>query len=133
MILKSGCAFKQYSPEETLVLTTSRLTKNDGVTPDPDLEQVAVWNHWITGLAPNPKAVGAWYRGEISWKEFTRLYREHLSTNAGVAATNFLYQLVKERGPVTVLCVEDTPEHCHRSILLDYMKEKYPEIEVVYE
>jgi uncharacterized protein YeaO (DUF488 family) len=128
MILKSGCAF---SPHQGIrVLIVSRLTENDGQTPSPNLIKLARENIWIPCLAPRSKTVGAWYRKEIDWEQFQHQYEEYLNSPPGQEAVKYLYRLLKNHGVVKVLCVEETPEHCHRSLLLEYMKKKYPGIEI---
>ena len=134
MILKSACAFSDLdSNDGFIVLIVSRLTKNDGQTPDPVLQKIAQRHAdcWRKDLAPPLKTVGAWYRKEINWQQFSDQYQVYLASIKGQEATDNLYQTIKQKRVVTVLCVEDTCHLCHRGLLLDFMKKKYPDIEIV--
>ncbi len=133
MILRSSCAFKSKTSEDGFrILIVSRLTEKDGVTPDLQLMKVATSaDCWMPPLAPRPRTVGAWYRNEITWDQFRTYYTEYLESPEGQSALGVLYCILKEKSVVTVLCVEETPQYCHRSLLLEYMQKKYPEIEIV--
>ncbi|MDQ5889593.1 MAG: hypothetical protein QG609_86 [Patescibacteria group bacterium] len=133
MILKSACAFSHTNSEtDFAILIVSRLTQNDGKTRDPYLCEIAqrYEDCWRPELAPRPKTVGAWYRKEINWQEFSDQYLTYLKSETGQVATSKLYETIKQKKVVTVLCVEDTCDHCHRSLLLDFMEKKYPDIEI---
>ncbi len=134
MILKSSCAFKVPSQDAGYrVLIVSRLTKSDGKTPDSKLIEISEKAHWIPELAPKPKTVGAWYRKEIDWDEFSRQYVEYLNSNKGKEALSILCKLLEQYQIVTVLCVEETHEHCHRSLLLEHIHLLRPDIQIVLE
>lgn len=132
MILKSSCAFKIPGQESGYrVLIVSRLTYNDGITPNPKLIKISEKTRWIPELAPQPKTVGAWYRKEIDWAEFRRQYTEYLRSNKGGEALSILLKLLQQYQTVTVLCVEETHEHCHRSLLLEHIHLTHPHIQIL--
>ena len=72
----------------------------------------------ITDFAPSKKLLDQWHKQEVTWNAYERIY----------------LQLLKDRGILQkygtkafdgscFLCSEDTPEQCHRRLLVEYMKE----------
>lgn len=108
----------------------SRHTLPDGTTPDPDITQES-YDEWWSELAPPPGLVGAHYRKEVSWPQFENDYKIHLETS--YEAGNRLGELsaLALGTTVTVMCVENTPERCHRRLLIETCRLILPEIEVV--
>lgn len=39
---------------------------------------------------------------------------------------------IADLSEVCFLCSEPTPEKCHRRLLAEYLKEQYPEIEIIH-
>jgi uncharacterized protein YeaO (DUF488 family) len=102
------------------LLTVSRLTKNDGKTPDPIFDSEP-WDYWDKRLANNGWLVGAWYRGEVTRAEFDKYYRLYLALPKQQEALQELIAFAKET-KVTVLCVchLNSPEdYCHTLTLLE--------------
>lgn len=108
------------------VSVMSRHTLNDGKTPHPQITE-ASYDEWQRGLAPAPKLVGAYYRQEIGWEEFAEKYTESLSSPGKSAlvdelAKRALYQ------PIVIMCIESTPERCHRRLLAEECRRRFPEL-----
>lgn len=104
----------------------SRHTLSDGVTPDPEISS-SVFDEWWVELAPPARLVGAHYRNEVSWDEFAVGYTDHLRSGAH---ENFL-KLIKLAllRDVTVMCVEATPDFCHRRLLAEAATAYEPNIQ----
>lgn len=103
-------------------------TLNDGVTPDPAITP-DMFHLWWKVLAPPQKLIGAYYRGDIVWNDFDRLFRMYLVLpNVEV----FMRRLIRRAGeiPVTILCVEDAPDHCHRRLIAETCLAIDPSLEV---
>lgn len=109
----------------------SRHTLADGVTPDPEILHEA-YDAWWKVLGPPPKLIGAYCRGEISWEEFAEEFRAYLSLPQGGL---YLLRLIScaRAFSVTILCVEDAPEHCHRRLIAEMCFAIDPSLEVVIE
>jgi len=108
----------------------SRHTYDDGVTPDPRIiPSVSFDKHWVE-LAPPPKLVGKWYRGETSWEGFRADYRDHLRGAEPARRVTELEELAMIRD-VTVVCVEPRGENCHRKELADWCRDRRPNLAVV--
>lgn len=105
----------------------SRHTLDDGVTPNPRIKGDLFDEHWPE-LAPSLRDVGAYYRGEIPFAELADRYRAKLvEDNLAISKIGELVNLATERD-VTVLCIEDGSEVCHRGVLAQVIMESYPDI-----
>ncbi len=105
----------------------SRHTLNDGVTPDRRITS-DLFDEWRTEFAPPLKLIGDYYLRNLPWKEFEERYVNYLRS---------IYNKVKLFGrealekDITLLCIEETPERCHRKLLAEARKQIYPDLEVL--
>ena len=95
----------------------SRHTLNDGITPDKDITEES-YNQWWVELSPPPKLIGDYYRKCLSWDEFAEKFKEFLQTPEATVYITKLVELASADN-VTILCVEDTSEHCHRRLVAE--------------
>ncbi|WP_297273549.1 DUF488 domain-containing protein [uncultured Bacteroides sp.] len=76
----------------------------------------------IIDFAPTKDLLSKWRKEEVNWEQYTKVY----------------LGLLKERGIIKkygvkcfdnscFLCSEETPEMCHRRLLVEYMKENSTE------
>jgi uncharacterized protein YeaO (DUF488 family) len=92
---------------------------------------------WMPNLGPSEKLLKSVLSGKITWKEFSRTYREELFAGGGIDESNetiknhgqkftlrLLQHLAKEQ-TVTLLChcAEDAAQ-CHRYLLQDLLSKK---------
>jgi uncharacterized protein YeaO (DUF488 family) len=94
-----------------------RLTLNDGVTPDYRLPG-RFDEHWLL-LAPPDKLLGDYYKRGLSWVGYVEQYLAHLNKPEVRQKINELVTRAREED-ITLLCIEDTPEHCHRRLIALY-------------
>lgn len=114
-MLRSKCILAPIEVSDgTRASIMSRHTLNDGKTED--LRLAGRWDCWIRTLAPTGKMVGAYYRGELEWKDFENLYLEHLRKAVAEEVLSLANMAMK--GDVTVMCIETSPERCHRRLLV---------------
>lgn len=117
-MLSTRCILEPAQPSDgKRISVMSRHTLNDGVTPDARIAQGVTHDmHW-PDLAPHPRQVGAFYRGEIDWSEFEEAFVIRLASESAP----YLKKLVQVavRANCTILCVEATPEFCHRRIVAE--------------
>lgn len=93
----------------------SRHTLTDGVTPDPEITP-NLYDDWWPELAPPPKLIGDHYKRDLPWDEFEQRYIDHIRSPQTAKQMENLISLVLVKS-VTLLCVEDTPQRCHRRLL----------------
>ncbi len=136
MALATGCIFKPITNmNDRRICIMSRLTLNDGKTPDPRLDRqknpLIFHDHWKE-FAPPPQLVGAWYRSQKSasdWKNFAAGYQNYLNHGTMAGSINQLILLAKHRD-IILLCVEETPELCHRRLLAEHCARIAPDLKV---
>jgi uncharacterized protein YeaO (DUF488 family) len=99
----------------------SRHTLDDGITYDPrkDPEKVpGVYQEWKKELAPPDRLVGDRYKRGLSWEEFERRYLAHIRTQEIIPEVTSLARRALSED-ITLLCVEESPEECHRRLLAE--------------
>lgn len=72
----------------------------------------------ITDFAPTKELLSKWRKEEVNWKQYTEVYTGLLKSR----------DIIKKYGVTSFdgacfLCSEETPELCHRRLLVEYMKE----------
>jgi uncharacterized protein YeaO (DUF488 family) len=104
----------------------SRHTLNDGITPRPEIS-IKSYDSWMPVFAPPKRLIGDYYKRGLSWEKFEERYLDYLRqpqiqkevldiANRGLEET------------ITLLCVEDSPEFCHRRLLAEECKKYRPEL-----
>ena len=104
----------------------SRHTLNDGKTPHPQIT-LKSYDEWSLIFAPPLKLVGDYYRRNLPWDEFEKRYLDYLRT----PQVQMKVRALAERSldsTLTLLCVEDSPDYCHRRLLAEECKRLQPEI-----
>lgn len=120
---------KAESDDGRRISVMSRHTLNDGITPHPDINDSS-FDQWLKILAPHPKLVGAYYRKEIEWEEFAARYVESLGSDDKLIAMLGLVRKAEHEN-VTIMCIEDSPERCHRRLLAEECQRRFPQLQVI--
>jgi uncharacterized protein YeaO (DUF488 family) len=128
MVLYTGCIYSiPKSKDGVRISVMSRHTLNDGVTRDPKITSDLYQEH-LDLFAPPLKLIGSYKRKEIIWEKFEQEYRYFL----GKKQVELLRLGVRaQMQDLTLLCVEATPEQCHRRLLAEEMKKLLPSLEVL--
>lgn len=71
-------------------------------------------------FAPEDELLKKWQKGELSWDEYTEWYLGLLARRKAEKIFKVRYS---DAGNVCLLCTEQTPEHCHRRLLAEYLKD----------
>ena len=106
----------------------SRHTLADGITPDLRIT-ADVFDEWYHILAPQDTLVGAYYKRGLSWEDFALQYLASLRKNRHAEKV----KKFAERAfaiDITLLCIEETSEHCHRGLLAEECQLYVPELYV---
>ena len=112
---------------------TVHFQKNAYDPPEPEADglRVVATRYWprglpkaaadlyLPGLSPSKELLHAFQDGDISWRTFASRYKAEMQGQA--AALRTLHWL-SQRQPVTVMCVCDPPDRCHRSLLADLIE-----------
>lgn len=75
----------------------------------------------IVDFAPTKDLLDQWHNKEVNWQEYETIYRSLL--NKRRVANHYS---LDEFDGACFLCSEDTPEQCHRRLLVEYMAELCP-------
>ncbi len=99
----------------------SRHTLADGVTPDPEITKI-YFDRWWPQFAPPPLLIGAYYKRGLPWESFAKQFNEYLREPD---PHRHLCRLVEYARALdlTLLCVEPTPERCHRRLVAEACRE----------
>lgn len=108
----------------------SRHTLNDGKTPDPLITNQS-FDEWKKELAPPDPLVGSYYRRNLPLVEFEKQYLDFLRKPEQRVNLEKLVSQLKTENTITLLCVEDSPDHCHRRLLAQECQQINSEIQLV--
>jgi Uncharacterized conserved protein len=130
ILLRTKSIHAPISPEDGYRISImSRHTLNDGVTVDPRIT-AGIFDEWIKELAPPDTLIGTYYKRGLPWEEFEKQYLEFLREPKKQSRVKQLIELAKTRD-ITLLCVENTPEHCHRRLLAEECQRLEPKIRII--
>jgi uncharacterized protein (DUF488 family) len=77
-------------------------------------------------LAPTLDLMRGFRKGRVGWEDYARSYRGLLAERRIEATLDrHVFDV-----PTVLLCVEATPEHCHRRLVVDYLQEKWGDLTV---
>ena len=77
--------------------------------------------------APEESLMKDLHSGKITWQAFETTYRDLLAIRKVFEKMD---QKILDNG--CLLCSEPTPEHCHRRLFAEYLKERIPDLEIVH-
>ncbi|KHO51749.1 MAG: hypothetical protein QT08_C0021G0008 [archaeon GW2011_AR17] len=108
----------------------SRHTLEDGITPDPRIHHT-LYDEWNRVLSAPAKFVGAYYRKEIDWKLFEKSYLEYLKEPVIAYHVENIARIAFSL-PITLLCIEEKADRCHRRLLAEECQWHMPGLEVIH-
>ena len=109
----------------------SRATLDDGITPDERIKEGITHHEWIKDFAPPPKLIGSFKRGEILWKEYREKYLEFLRALGQKEKVQKFAQRCRQE-KITLACVEEKPDFCHRRLLAQELQRYESELIIVH-
>ena len=127
-MLRTSCILlpRQENLNDVRISVMSRHTLSDGITPDARITRDLFDEH-LPELAPPSKLVGDYYKRGMLWEKYVEEYNAYLRTIGGVVLR------LAERSceqDITLLCIESTPEKCHRRLLAEECKHLIPGLDV---
>jgi uncharacterized protein YeaO (DUF488 family) len=126
-VLKTKSILKPKEESDGLRISImSRHTLNDGITPHPKITKSS-YDQWFRVLSPPVKLLGDYYKRALSWEKFEQGYIEYIRK----AEIRIEVQNLAERSldsVITLLCIEESPEYCHRRILAEECKKYQPSL-----
>jgi uncharacterized protein (DUF488 family) len=82
----------------------------------------------LVELAPTAEILDA-YKKDRDWPAYERAYPQLLDERDALATGR---QLLKRHQHPCLLCAEDTPDHCHRRLLAEYLAEGISDLDIVH-
>jgi len=123
MAILTACILSNRSPADGVrVSVMSRHTLNDGITPDARIDSSRFDLHY-PDLAPSPRLIGDYYKRALSWLDFEAKFREEMKQPKAISAMDKVIKMAR-KGNVTLLCIEEGDEMCHRRLLVEIMGER---------
>ncbi len=82
----------------------------------------------VADFAPTKELLDQWHKQEVNWEDYERIYTKLLTDRDILRKYG-----IKPFDGSCFLCSEDTPEQCHRRLLVEYMKKHSSEkIEITH-
>jgi uncharacterized protein YeaO (DUF488 family) len=126
-MLKTNCITSEREASDgTRISVMSHHTLQDGHTPNPMITSDLI-DEWLPWLAPPARLLGGYYKRGLVWEEFAAKYMDFMrtppvETNIKQLATRALEE------NISLLCIENTPECCHRRLLAGRCQELEPDL-----
>jgi uncharacterized protein YeaO (DUF488 family) len=92
-----------------------------------DYARLNYYDVWLPLLAPSPKLLG-WIHardaGDLGvWREFAKRYRNEMLNNTNSRQAVQLLAKLAQRTPIAMGCHCENEQRCHRSILLQLIRD----------
>lgn len=110
------------------VSVMSRHTLNDGKTQDTRIT-IDSYDKWLKELAPPNELVRDYYKGKLDWNEYSKKYLSFLRQEDVSSKVKELAKEALEKD-ITLLCIEEIPNFCHRRILAEECQRYEPMLKV---
>lgn len=82
----------------------------------------------MTDFAPTKELLSDYRAGKVDWAEYERVFKGLMDARG----IHTRYK-VEDFDRCCFLCSEETPEHCHRRLLAEYLQKQHPEqVEIVH-
>jgi len=129
MSLFTKCILRERNPEDgTRISVMSRHTLPDGKTPDRRIKKENLDGH-LSQLGPSPKLIGDYYKRGLSWEEFKERYLEEIRCESKLSIVKTL-ALMANLSDITILCIEESHEKCHRKLLAEECRKYVPSLTI---
>ncbi len=78
-------------------------------------------------FAPTKELLAEYRKGSMTWTEYEKEYLTLLNDRQILNGLD-----ISHLEDACLLCSEHEPHHCHRRLLAEYLKEKFPSIEIIH-
>ena len=120
-MLKTKCILLQKEDSDGLRISVmSRHTLNDGITPHPQINSSS-YELWLPNLAPPARLLGDYYKRGLPFEQFKEQYLSYINQHEIKIEVQKLAKKSID-SVITLLCIEESPEYCHRKILAEECK-----------
>ena len=81
----------------------------------------------IKDFAPTKELLSDYQNKRIDWDEYTKVFRKLIESRDLLSKYN-----MADFSDACFLCSEETPEQCHRRLLVEYFKENNSDIQIIH-
>lgn len=107
----------------------SRHTLNDGITPHPEINSSS-YDLWLQILSPPARLLGDYYKTGLPWEQFEKRYLEYIrQPKVQIEVQNLAGGSLDSI--ITLLCIEKSPDYCHRRLLAEECKKYQPLLDLI--
>lgn len=127
MVLRTKSILAEPSNEDGIRISVMRKhTLNNGITFDSRINPES-YDKWHQDLAPPAQLLGDYHGGKLSWEQYVPEYIKYIRTlRVFEQVGNLAREALQET--ITILCIEETAEKCHRRLLAEECKRHRPEL-----
>jgi uncharacterized protein YeaO (DUF488 family) len=130
-VLYTKSILKEKIPEDGVRISVmNRHTLNDGATPDNRIIEDS-FDERLQVLAPPSRLLGDYYKRGLTWEHYESRYFKHLRCpNVAEEVKRLASRAVRQ--DITLLCIEDSPEFCHRRLLAEECQKYESSLQVIH-
>jgi uncharacterized protein YeaO (DUF488 family) len=116
------------SPIITAPLSAARHIKCDELWLITRVEAKIEGFQWVPELAPSKRLFKKYldeWKGtliEDYWQEYVEIFQKELKQKSKLATLRHLWQLSSQGVSVALFCYCQSPEHCHRTLVGDFLR-----------
>jgi len=82
----------------------------------------------VSGLAPSESLLRAYRQGSVTWMEYEDRFASEMEASGAI--TNLERDFLGESS--CLLCVEATPDNCHRRLVAEMLKARWPNLQIIH-
>lgn len=130
MSLKTKCILSPIEKNDGYRISImNRHTLNDGITDDKRITSEMYSEHQKV-LSPSNKLLGDYYKRGLSWDEYKKRFLEEMSNNESIKIIKEISEKSLTEN-ITLLCIEEKPDFCHRKLVAEICKKLEPKLEII--
>lgn len=129
MALFTKCILGEKSQRDGIRISVmNRHMLNDGITRDLRIKE-DLYDLHLKLLGPSSNLLGDYYKRGLPWKEFKILYLKEIRKEPKFLFVKTLAKIAL-KVDITIMCIEDDPEFCHRRLLAEECKKYEPRLKI---
>jgi uncharacterized protein YeaO (DUF488 family) len=130
MSLKTKCILSPIEESDGYRISImNRHTLNDGVTIDDRINNKMFNEHQIL-LSPSSKLIGDYYKKGLVWDEYKKRFLEEMNNPESIKIIKEVSEKALTKN-ITLLCIEEKPDFCHRKLVAELCKKLETKLEIV--
>lgn len=126
-------ALKRAGVKKLVDIRLNNTSQLAAFTKKDDLEYFAqaicsISYHHFPSLAPTQDILDALKKHKGSWADYETRFQALMQQRGAIEKLDRAFF----EAPCCLLCSEATPEHCHRRLVAEGMKRRWPDLEIVH-